>query len=197
MTDTTKQDGLKNVGRNAMAALREMVAALECDYDRLEELRDEWKDHQEAIIDLTKQRDDALKGDADREELLALNNELLSAMDNVQAWQDENMTELAELEEAAGECESRDDAETRIQEDPLSIEYRSGWVSDKSDMVPEEACILLTTGGPAVRIIVELDDGQPHRAYMQVQDWGTPWTDYHEDGIDDVLMTYVSCFCFE
>lgn len=155
MTDTTKQDALKEVGRNALASLREMVAALECDYDRLETLRAEEASEEDAI-------------------------------------------EIRELEAMAGECESREDAEEAICEDPLSIEYRSGWTTDKSEMQAEEVKILLTTGGPAVQILVELDNNsEPHRAYMQVQDWGTPWTDYYEDGIDDVLTAYVGCFCFE
>jgi len=35
---------LANTGKCAMDSIREMVAALECDYDRLEELRDELQD---------------------------------------------------------------------------------------------------------------------------------------------------------
>lgn len=173
---TTKKD-LSEIGKCAMSSIREMVAALECDYERLEELRDEkvaWVANDGGDDD----EQDRTETDWDKEF-------------------PEEAGELNDLAEAAGECTDREQAEQRIHEDPLSIEYRSGWVTDKSNMQAEEVRILLTTGDPAVQIIVELDDGQPHRAYLQVQDWGTPWTDYYEDGIGEVLMTYVGCFCFE
>ncbi len=176
----TKEEQLQEVGRCALGSIREMVAALNCDYERLEELR------------------------AEREDLAAAcendgpeDTNIPGKIDELAAWDAENSEDLQELTEAAGDCEDRDDAEQRIQEDPLSIEYRSGWVTDKNDMQAEEARILLTTGGPAVQIIVELDNREPHRACLQVQDWFTPWTDYYEEGIGEVLMSYVRVFCFE
>jgi hypothetical protein len=180
VTETRDKD-LQSIGACALASIREMVAALECDYDRLEELRD---DRDDLTAELPPAED-------------AETTDGQTALANLAEWTRDNGDELAALEAAAGECGSRDDAEQRIHEDPLSIEYRSGWVTDKTEMVAEEVKILLTTGGPAVQIIVELDDGQPRRAYLQVQDWGTPWTDYYKDGIGDVLMAYVRCFCFE
>ena len=36
-----QEESLQTIGRNAMSVLRDMVAALECDWDRLAELRDE------------------------------------------------------------------------------------------------------------------------------------------------------------
>lgn len=174
-----RDESLQETGKCALGALREMVAALECDYDRLEELRDE-------RADLVSEAEDDT------------NVEHRAAKRALKEWDEENGDELKDLVDSAGDCKDRDDAEQRIHEDPLSLEFRSGWVTDKSDLsTPEEARILLTTGGPAVQIIVELDNGEPHRAYLQVQDWGTPWTDYYEDGIGDVLMSYARCFCFE
>lgn len=71
---------------------------------------------------------------------------------------------------------SFEDALQRIQEDPLSIEVRSGWYTPGSTPEPEEFKILLGTGGPAVRIVGELDNyDQPSSATLQVQDWFTPW----------------------
>ena len=55
--------------------------------------------------------------------------------------------------------------------------------------------ILLGTGGPATRIVCELDDGEPTRARLQAQDWGTPWTDYI-GGDSETLLTYCRCFYF-
>jgi hypothetical protein len=55
--------------------------------------------------------------------------------------------------------------------------------------------ILLSTGGPASRIQGELSNGEPRRAWLEVQDWGTPWTQYF--GIkQDTLLAYARCFYF-
>ncbi len=115
---------------------------------------------------------------------------------------DEEKEELAELKKTATidgeEFENADDVRERIEERPLSIQVRSGWYSPGDDSgSPEEFEILLSTGGPALRIMGDLDEyGQPTRAYMQWQDWGTPWTDYYESGTSDALLTWVSVFYF-
>jgi hypothetical protein len=114
-------------------------------------------------------------------------------------WANENeddAEELKELEEAAGKCKDEDDARTRIEEDALSVEVRSGWVSLGEEMTADEFCILLTTGGPAVRIRGELDEhAEPYRAWLEVQDWGKPWTQYFPAD-QDTLLAYARCFCF-
>lgn len=86
--------------------------------------------------------------------------------------------ELAELEDEAGECENEDEARERIMEDPLEVQVRSDWhAPGELHATPSEFYILLCTGGPAVRIMGELDDAlQPSRAWIEYQDWGTPWT---------------------
>lgn len=161
--DTEKHAELMKVGKSAADSLRCMVAALECDYDRLEELRLKSKE-----------------------------------FENEHGYKSANAA-LAELELAAGECTSREDAEQRIQEDALIVECRGDWYSpagEGDDGVPVEFKILLSTGGPATRIMGELRDGEPHRAWLEVQDWGTSWTNYHEEGLADVLLTYSRCFYF-
>ena len=164
----SNDESLKETGRCAAAALVEMVAALECDYDRLEELRDE--------------RGDSTAGDPDAEAWDKANPELFD--------------KLLELEETAGECTSREEAETRIQEDALSVEVRSGWVAPSDGFEPCEFQILLSTGGPASRIMGELDEhNEPARAWLEVQDWGTPWTQYF-DIEQDTLLAYARCFYF-
>jgi hypothetical protein len=102
------------------------------------------------------------------------------------------------LRRAAGECESLKDAEQRIQADALSVEVRSGWVSVgyHEDMRPEEFCISLSTGGPATRIIGELNEhGEPTSARLQAQDWSTLWADYREAD-EEALLAYARCFYF-
>jgi hypothetical protein len=64
-----------------------------------------------------------------------------------------------------------------LQEGALSVEIRDGWYTsgDKSGG-PEEFKILVSTGGPAFRIIGELDQyNQPSNVRAEHQDWGTPW----------------------
>ena len=102
--------------------------------------------------------------------------------------------ELAELEKAAGDCESREDAEQRIQEDPLSIEMSGTWEIHGTPTA-DKAIILLGTGGPATRIVCELDNGEPTRAWIESQDWFKPWTEFV--GSDsETLLTYCRCFYF-
>ena len=65
----------------------------------------------------------------------------------------------------------------QVQDEALSVEFRSGWHSSvDDDIVPEEFKILLSTGGPACQIIGKLDQyKQPTDIEIQYQDWGTPW----------------------
>lgn len=164
---------LQSIGKSAHSALAEMVAALECDYERLEELR------------------------TDREEWNARHKEGNEQTDYAAGSLDAD--ELKELESAAGDCKDREDAEQRIHEDPLSLDVRSDWYapgdSDKGG-APSEFRLLLGTGGPAVRIIGELNEhGEPTSATLQTQDWFTQWTDYREAD-EEMLLTYCRCFYF-
>ena len=155
-----------------MSSIRDMLAAVNCDYGRLEELR---------------------------EELADLESEANEASSLLNDWHKENAEELSELvAAAAGDCEGEDSARERIQEHPLCIQVRSGWhMPGDSDVEHGEFEILLCTGGPAVRIMGDLDDhGQPTRAYMQYQDWNTPWTDYYESGAGDELLEYATHFFY-
>jgi hypothetical protein len=180
MTVEQKERDLQEIGANAYASICEMVAALECDYDRLSDLKQEKADLQ------SEADDDTNAARAEARVALA-------------EWIQENGEELAELMAAASidgtPCESREDAEQRIQEDPLSLEVRSGWTTPNEPLVPEEFDILLATGGPAVRIVGELNQGQPDRAWLEVQDWFTPWTQYF-GASQDVLLTYAQQFYF-
>jgi hypothetical protein len=174
---TTKDDSLTEIGNNAFSEIRDMVFALNCDYERLAELREERE---------TWVANDG--GDEDEQDRTP------------EAWASEftdEAQELADLEDEAGECESQDDARERIQEDPLSLEFRSDWVSSKDEMDIAEYCLLLTTGGPAVRIIGDIEDGEATSARLEVQDWGTPWTEHILTGDDhETLMAYVREFYF-
>jgi len=90
-----------------------------------------------------------------------------------------------------------EDAEEAIREDPLSLNVRSCWHELGSEVVDMEYMIELSTGGPAARIIGDLDDhSMPCTARLQVQCWGTPWTDVGELSRARALE-YASQFCWE
>jgi hypothetical protein len=91
-------------------------------------------------------------------------------------------------------------AEEHIHQDALSVEVRdNSWATPgQAEYSPTQFNILLTTGGPALRIMGQLDEWQePRRAWLEYQDWGTPWTEYHGDNASqDALLTYARCFYF-
>ena len=81
--------------------------------------------------------------------------------------------------------ELRDAIEDYAREMPLSVLVRSDWHAPGADFEPAQFELLLSTGGPAVRIIGELDHHrQPYRPQLQYQDWGIAWTDHPESKID-------------
>lgn len=92
----------------------------------------------------------------------------------------DDLAELKRLEALLDDYASADEARDRAQESALSVEVRSGWNAPGSGMEAEEFMVLLSTGGPALRIRGELGRfSEPSRAWLEYQDWGTPWTEYH------------------
>jgi hypothetical protein len=163
--EESSEEKLRRASEQAKAqaeSIAEMVAALNVDRDRLEELRDAKKEAEESG----------------------------EAMDS------DELDELRELEEAAGDTEDEDDARRRIEEDPLSVQVRSDWHNPGEEGEAAEFEILLCTGGPAVRIRGELGEhNEPSRAWIEYQDWFTPWTEYHGEGVSSAdLLTYCRTF---
>lgn len=103
------------------------------------------------------------------------------AISNAAAWLETIRDQLQRLKTA---CQSNDDSayETireEIKESPLLVQVRSGWRSVGAQSEPEEFELLLSTGGPALRIIGDLGRFNcPEHSRMEWQDWGTPWTEY-------------------
>lgn len=104
----------------------------------------------------------------------------------------------AATEEEREEYHDEEKARQAINEDPLTVQVRSGWAASAEEFEAEEFEILLCTGGPACRIVGDLDRGQPDRARIEHQDWGTPWTEYLEISSDEreALLTYAKQFYF-
>ncbi len=165
-TETTERDWVEEIGKPSFDAIAEMVAAAQVDWDRLGELRGERDD-----FDPTNQE----RGDEE--------------------WAEQNpddAEELAELEEARGDCEDEDDARMRIEEDPLSLRIFGERTAGEWETTSYE--LLLGTGGPAVRIVGDLNQhGEPGSAQLEVQDWFKPWTEYL-GAENDVLMAYAAYF---
>lgn len=91
-------------------------------------------------------------------------------------------------------------ARERIQEDALSVQVRGDWHTpgDEDATKATEYEILITTGGPAARIVGDLDGyGQPDSARFEYQDWFKPWTEVIRDSADyAVLREYAQQFYF-
>lgn len=106
---------------------------------------------------------------------------------------------VSKLMNAAPE-EAQDTAREEIQQDPLSVAVRGGWHSPGESSIepPIEFNILLCTGGPAVRIIGELDEHQePSSAQLEYQDWFTPWTTYPlTEEEESAVLAYCQVFYF-
>ena len=85
-----------------------------------------------------------------------------------------------------------------VHEMPLSVLVRSDWHFPGKEAESTEYEILLSTGGPALRIVGELDQySQPTSANIQTQDWFEPWTDMTTTEEEDAaLIFFVSCFYF-
>ena len=92
----------------------------------------------------------------------------------------------------------QDELRESVLNSALSVEFRSGWYSSLDDeLVPEEFKILLTWGGPALRIIGELDNYGPVNPKLQYQDWGTAWTDFEiTEDQQKALNWFCNCFYF-
>lgn len=190
---TTKtEDRAEDQAAAQYSSIVRMLAAVECDYDRLEELRDE----REALADeLTEADARHVAACASYASSTDAQIRLNEAREALTQWEADNAEELAELEDAAGECRDEDDARQVIQEDPLEVQVRSDWSNPGETLEAGEFMILLCTGGPAVRIVGELNRGEPCRAWIEYQDWGTGWTQWF-GASSDTLCKYASNFFF-
>jgi hypothetical protein len=92
--------------------------------------------------------------------------------------------------------EAKEDGSYCVHDSPLCLMYRSGWQTIGEKLGPAEYQILLMTGGPAVRIVGDLDmDGVPTTATLQFSNWFHPWSDYLACE-PDVLLAYARSFYF-
>ncbi len=95
---------------------------------------------------------------------------------------------------------SRDDLTEALREYvqgmALSVLVRSEWHEPGAEATYGQFEVLLCTGGPAVRILGELDSyREPYRPHLQYQDWGIPWTD-HPEALTDALAWFAGQFYY-
>lgn len=112
----------------------------------------------------------------------------------------QDILELYQEVQAEGTRDERiEKIQQQVQEWPLSVDVRStSWVSVGAEMEADEFRILLSTGGPSMRITGDIGQhGEPCNPLMQVQDWFKPWTtcDTTEEQ-DEALLWFCSEFYF-
>lgn len=84
---------------------------------------------------------------------------------------------------------------------PLTVRIRSAWHNPGEAFTAAEFEILLSTGGPACRIIGELDSGSVAwqsgcRPVLQHQDWFKPWIEASYDIDTNALLWFCEQFYF-
>jgi hypothetical protein len=114
-----------------------------------------------------------------------------------------DMVEALRLAEETDHSGAAHDAAIEsITQDALCVEVRGGWytpgTSAQERDSAEEYYILLCTGGPAARIVGELNNGSPTSATLEVQDWFQPWTAYYpkESDAEEILLDYARHYYF-
>jgi hypothetical protein len=129
--------------------------------------------------------------------------DMQSARENAKGWLASIEEMLAEFDAAKAKDRETNDMRDyerveQIHESVLSVMVRDGWRQPgqtANEDEPDEYEILLSTGGPALRIWGKLDRFcAPSSAEMQMQDWGTPWTRYPAP--EATLLAFAQCFWF-
>ena len=124
--------------------------------------------------------------------------------DNAKAQAAAQLASIVEMvgklnrEQEAGNDDAYIEAQEDIQSDPLEVCVRSDWQTLGEDLRQAEFMILLCTGGPAVRIVGDLNEhNEPERARVQFQDWFTHWQPLAMTPEEsDALLTYCQQFYF-
>ena len=61
----------------------------------------------------------------------------------------------------------------------LELKFGAVWQAGETDRQPSRFWALIGTGGPAMRIVGEINQyGEPEDCRLEVQDWFQPWTDF-------------------
>ena len=129
------------------------------------------------------------------------NHALENAIGHIESMVEDfkTVTYLESLNVTTNEDEEKlEEIRESVLNSALSVEFRSGWYSSPEDETKaEEFKILLTWGGPALRIIGEIDENFAVNPKLQFQDWGTLWTDFEiTEDQQKALNWFCNCFYF-
>ena len=178
-----------NAKRQAQAqvsSIVDMIRAVECDFDRLEELRES---RYLSGFNVSGFLPVSAFAESVNLESAPFN---LQGPDGLRYWVEvssEDAEELAELEEQAGGYADQEEARDAIYETPLSVEVRSGWHSVGEDAgEPEEFRIVLCTGGPHVELTGDIGGS----VRVVFRDWGESGEYYPDADERAALDTFVS-----
>jgi len=118
------------------------------------------------------------------------------AIENGKGWMKSIMDWSALL--LSSDDDVRESAVDEIFNSPLSVTVREGWKTVGGQSELEEFQILLSTGGPALRIVGDIGAyGVAQNPVLEWQDWGTPWTEYvTTEEEDEALLGYCQQFYF-
>ena len=133
----------------------------------------------------TKEKNHALQNAIGHIESIVEDYENFNYIENLNVTCDEDYEKQEKIKES-------------ILNSALSVEFRSGWTSNPNELEIEEFKILLTWGGPALRVIGDLNQyKEPENVKMQFQDWGTFWTDFEiTENQQEALNWFCNCFYF-
>ena len=133
----------------------------------------------------TKEKNHALQNAIGHIESIVEDYEKLSYLENLNPTTMEQEEEIEEIRES-------------ILNSALSVQVRSGWTSLNESFEPQEFNILLSWGGPSLRIIGDLNEyKEPKNPVLQFQDWFTKWEDLKINRQQcDALVWYCSQFYF-
>ncbi len=120
--------------------------------------------------------------------------------DNARGWLAEIHRMAQALRDSGDDDAKNEAARDAIHQSVLSVLVRDGWREVGKKSSAEEFEILLTTGGPALRIRGELDMGDEPKEYpsLEWQGWGTPWTpcDWLSPADREAIHLFASVFYF-
>jgi len=130
----------------------------------------------------------------------ALNNALGHLKEMVENYEIGSYIEQSNVTTNEDE-EKLEEIRQSILDSALSVQFRNGWYSDlyhlKGVTEPIEFKILLSWGGPALRVIGEIEENFAVNPKLQYQDWGTPWTDLNiTEEQQKALNWFCNCFYF-
>ena len=111
------------------------------------------------------------------------------------------MVEALAQADANRDGRAQDSARDAITESVRSVEVRRPWQCAGGEIEPPaEYRILLTTGGPALQLVGDLNEyGEPETAELRMWDWGVPWQAWGPEAptaAGETLLTFARCFYF-